>query len=153
MRFRNLRRHPRSSSTGLSFSPPVKKKKLGNHSAFFPTELLDDETYELHVGQIAKQWTKKSKTKSALSSLMCETLPNRRKWILESRPSVSEVVKKFPTLTDFDMVCVCSYVIHLISPIIITFNIFTSWMHFTFIACGGFCFHYQNGGPCAGFRG
>ena len=105
MRFRNLRRNPRSSSTGLSFSPPVKKKKLGNHSVFFPTEPLDDKTYNLHVAQLDKQWSKKTRTKSALSSLMYETLPNRRKWILESRPSVSEILKKFPTLTDFDLVC------------------------------------------------
>ena len=108
MRFRNLRRNPRSSSTGLSFSPPVKKKKLGNHSVFLPIEPLDDETYNLHVAQIDKQWSKKTRTKSALSSLMYETLPNRRKWILESRPSVSEVVQKFRTLTDFDLVCSCT---------------------------------------------
>ena len=49
-------------------------------------------------------WSKKSRTKSALLSLMNETLPNRRKWILETRPSVSEVLEKVPTLVDFDMV-------------------------------------------------
>jgi len=74
MRFRNLRRNPRSSSTGLILSPPIKKKKLGNHSGYFPTEPLDEETYNLHVTQITKQWSKKSRTKSALLSLMNETL-------------------------------------------------------------------------------
>ena len=108
MRFRNLRRNPRSSSTGLSFSPPVKKKKLGNHSVFLPTEPLDDETYNLHVAQIDKQWSKKTRIKSALSSLMYKTHPNRGKWILESRQSVSEVVQKFCTLSDFDLVCSCT---------------------------------------------
>ena len=104
MWFRNLRRNPRSSSTGLSFSPPIKKKKLGNHSGYFPVEPLDEETYILHVTQINKHWSKKSRTKTALLSLMNETLPNRRKWILETRTSVSEVLEKFPTLVDFDMV-------------------------------------------------
>ncbi|XP_065893396.1 uncharacterized protein [Dysidea avara] len=69
-RFRNIRRKPRSSSIGLEFSPPTKKKKIGIHSCPQSSALLDDATYDLHLKELEKQLSKKTKSKSALSSLM-----------------------------------------------------------------------------------
>lgn len=35
---------------------------------------------------------------------MKETAPNRHRWITEEKPLISEVLGKFPSLKDFDMV-------------------------------------------------
>ena len=129
-RFRNIRRKPRSSSIGLEFSPPTKKKKIGIHSCPQSSSLTDDATYKLHLKELEKQWLKKTKSKSALSSLMAETSANRHKWIVEEKPSVLEVTRKFPMLKTFDMVCI----LLVLCIIIILFTAF-----------GRFCFHYTYG--------
>ena len=67
-------------------------------------EALDDDAYDSNVKQLQRQLAKPVKNKAAISSLMAETAANRRKWILEERPSVREVTDKFPSLKDFDMV-------------------------------------------------
>lgn len=106
-----MRRKPRSHGTGLEFSPPSEKKKiqLGNHGYNpYAHTLLDQETYELHLSQLHKQLSKKTK-KASLLSLMAETAANRRKWIIEEKPTISDVLSKFPILQEFDVVCFCSY--------------------------------------------
>ena len=108
-----MRCKPRSHGTGLDFSPPTKKKKiqLGNHGYNpYAYTLLDEETYDLHLSQLHKQLSKKTKNKASLLSLMAETAANRRKWIIEERPTVSDVLNKFPTLQEFDMVCYELYI-------------------------------------------
>ena len=67
-------------------------------------ETLDDDAYENNIKQLQRQLTKHVKNKAAISSLMVETAPNRRKWIVEERPSIHEVTNKFPALKDYDMV-------------------------------------------------
>lgn len=110
-RFRNIRRRPRSHSTGLAFTPPNKKRKPDNlqHHGIgnLSMEVLDNDTYESNIKQLQRQLDKHIKNKAAISSLMSETAPNRRKWILEERPSIHEVTNKFPALKDFDMVHTC----------------------------------------------
>ena len=107
-RFRNIRRKPRQQSSGLTFTPPPKKRKLNdsqNHGSHYHIQqTLDDDSYESSRKQLLKQLSKPVKNKAAIASLMAETSANRRKWILDDRPSIAEVTEKFPPLRDFDMV-------------------------------------------------
>ena len=68
---------------------------------YLSTETLDDDTYESNIKQLQRQLVKPVKNKGAVSSLMVETAPNRRKWILEERPSICEVIDKFSCLKGF----------------------------------------------------
>ena len=106
-RFRNMHHRPRSHSSGLTFTPPNKRRKSDNqqhHGIGYLLEASDDDTYESNIKQLQRQLNKPVKNKAAISSLMAETAPNRRKWILEQRPSIYEVTDKFPALKDYDMV-------------------------------------------------
>ena len=99
-RFKNLRCQPRADHTGLEFTPPPSKKKrisLFNHEC--PTSVqpmtLDDHTYAS---------SKTVRNNEAIISLLRETAPNRRRWIVEERPQVSTVLQKFTALQMYDMV-------------------------------------------------
>lgn len=39
--------------------------------------------------------------KAAITSCLKETLPNRRNWITEKRPTISEIFEKYPRLSDY----------------------------------------------------
>ena len=106
---------------------------MGNHSYNpFAGSLLDEQTYELHIGQINKQLAKTTRNKAALKSLMIETAANRRKWIVEDYPSIKEVLNKFPLLQEFDMVSYCcsiyniSYSINFLLQLLLDFSSATS---------------------------
>lgn len=107
-----MRRKPQSQASGLSFTPPPKKKKSGkngNHVTAYSygyehKSICSEQTYEVLTDQIVKQYSKTNKNKTTLTSLMKETAPNRHKWITEENPLISEVLCKFPLLKDFDMV-------------------------------------------------
>ena len=68
---------------------------------------------------------------------MAETSANKHKWIVDKKPSVLEVIKKFPTLKTFDMVC----------------TLLVSYIQLCIAAFGGFCIHYRYGGPYEEFYG
>ena len=61
----------------------------------------DDDEYEDAVRDLVAEWKKgkKSRSKSKMSRLMTRTSVKRRKWIVEGRPLVSDVIGKFPCLT------------------------------------------------------
>lgn len=107
-RFKNLRRQPRADNTGFEFTPPSKKRQLGllNHEC--PSSVqpmtLDDHTYERHLKALNKASSKTAKNNEAIISLLRETAPNRRQWIVEERPQVSTVLQKFEALRMYDMV-------------------------------------------------
>ena len=109
-RFRNIRRKPRSQpSSGLTFVPPAKKKKPEsrcNHGAEPELGLLDEATYDKHLDQLHRQSSRMTRNKAALTSLMQETATNRRTWIVQNRPPISEIAEKFPLLKEFDWVSV-----------------------------------------------
>ena len=67
-------------------------------------DLLDEDAYQSNLNQLDWQLAKPIKNKAAIGSLMSETAPNRRKWIIEDNPSIRQVLNKFPPLKDFDMV-------------------------------------------------
>lgn len=81
---------------------------MQNHGIGHLQEALDDDTFDNNIKQLQRQLAKPVKNKAAISSLMAETAVNRRKWILEERPSIREVTDKFPSLKDFDMVHIIS---------------------------------------------
>ena len=107
-----MRRKPQSQASGLSFTPPAKKKKPEknkNHVTAYSygyeqKSLSSEQTYKALTDQIVKQFSKANKNKTTLTSLMKETAANRHKWITEEKPLISEVLCKFPLLKDFDMV-------------------------------------------------
>ena len=107
-RFKNLRRQPRADNTGLEFTPPSKKRRLSllNHEC--PSSVqpmtLDDHTYERHLKALDKASSKTAKNNEAIISLLRETAPNRRRWIVEERPQVSTVLQNFEALRMYDMV-------------------------------------------------
>jgi len=109
--FRNICRKPRSHSSGLTFTPPAKRKKPDSphHGLGYGSEILDTQTYEGHQTQLTKQLNRPIQNKLAIASLMAETAANRRKWILVERPSVKVVTNKFPPLKEFDLVCINYY--------------------------------------------
>ena len=101
-----MRRKPRVASFGLEFAPPPKKSKTakylhGDGSIDDGLVVLDATSYERHL---AKELKKGIRNKGSIKSLMIETAPNRRQWILEKRPLVPEVVGTFPPLKEDDFV-------------------------------------------------
>ena len=65
---------------------------------------LDDHTYERHLKALNKASSKTAKNNEAIISLLRETAPNRRRWIVEERPQVSTVLQNFEALRMYDMV-------------------------------------------------
>ena len=107
-----MRRKHQSQASGLSFTPPVKKKKPEKNEShvtaysegYNKKTLCSEQTYKALTDQIIIQFSKPNRNKTTLTSLMKETAANRHKWITEEKPLISEVLCKFPLLKDFDMV-------------------------------------------------
>ena len=104
-----MRRKPRVASFGLEFARPPKKSKTaiclhGDGSIDDGLVVLDATSYERHLAMLAKELKKGIRNKGSIKSLMKETAPNRRQWILEKRPLVPEVVGTFPPLKEDDFV-------------------------------------------------
>lgn len=54
---------------------------------------------------LKKKWQKKKRNSKSIHELMDVTVAGRREWIVHNEPPVSEVLDKFPPLTNHDMVC------------------------------------------------
>lgn len=65
------------------------------------SQLLDNVTYERHKTCLAHH---KSTSESVLM-LMRETAANRRQWIQEEKPSLQTILKEFPCLKTYSLVC------------------------------------------------
>ena len=92
-----MRRPKRSAQLGLP-SPPSKKPNTVSCSA------SDTAEYERHVQRIQKSYSGGKWLVSQMSTLMELTFPIRRKWIVEERPAISEVIMKFPCLQEPSLV-------------------------------------------------
>ena len=100
--FKNMRRVPRSSRTGLDFTPPDRKKESALHQGLSHSgRILDDLTYQRHKTALSQEYDRKMKITESTLMLMQETAANRRKWIQEERPSVTIVIKEFPCLKEY----------------------------------------------------
>ena len=96
-----MRRLPRQKRVGLSFtSPSNQKKSILNHDWVDEgNELLDQTTYQRHIKSLSTKQSMQSKL-----IVMKETAGSRRTWIQTERPSVSEVIKKFTCLVEYEVV-------------------------------------------------
>ena len=101
-----MRRKPRAKSAGLEFAPPAKKIKLGNHGLQPTTagRFLDSTSYQRHLSALDKECKKAVMNRSVIKTLMSETAPNRRDWIIKERPAVHEVLEMYPPLKDIELV-------------------------------------------------
>ena len=99
-----MRRKPRADSLGLDVRPPPSKKpKLTNHGSEV-TVNVDDQSYRRIVKELEKEEAKVIKNRASIEVLMRETQANRRKWIVEERPSIATVLKTFPSLRKYEYV-------------------------------------------------
>ena len=93
--YQNLQRKPRNSTSGLTFTPPAKKQNTTGFNVHHglddmnSRDLLDDES---NLKQLDQQLAEPIKNRAAIGSLMSETAPNRRKWIIEENPLSFEEV-------------------------------------------------------------
>ena len=100
-----MRRKSRSKITGMEFGKPVRKESKNScaHPQFtHHGKLLDEDTYKRHKQALVKEVNYKNK--DSIRILMRETAANRRQWILDDRPSVAEVKKCFPCISEFQFV-------------------------------------------------
>ena len=58
----------------------------------------DEDEYEVAVSDLAEEWSKgrRSRSQGVIKDLMDKTAPQRRKWIEQDRPLVSDVLSKYP---------------------------------------------------------
>lgn len=78
-------------------------KKSARHGPDAATE-MDTSTYARHMQQLKKEESKAIKNRAAVQVLMRETSSSRRKWILEDRPPVEEVLLAFSSLQEYEHV-------------------------------------------------
>ena len=108
----------------MTFTTPPKKlkkeKSLANHAATpsLAAQKYSLDNYTWHLEQLHKQLEKKCKCKDGIISLMQLTSANRHAWILDDKPSIKEILSKFPPLKEFEIVvCMsCSYYSYSIHP-------------------------------------
>lgn len=106
--FKNFRRdHPLDGSCqperkkkDTSLQPPSKRQKTCTN------EQVTEDEYEAAVKDLQDEWKKgrKGRNQGKIKELMETTLHNRRCWIIEERPLVSQVISKFPALKQSRMV-------------------------------------------------
>ena len=101
-----MRQKPRAKGAGLEFAPPATKINLGNHGLQPNTAgyFLDDTSYQCHLSALSKEHRKAVMNRSVVKTLMSETAPNRRDWIIKERPAVHEVLEMYPPLKDIELV-------------------------------------------------
>ena len=80
-------RHDQQPSTSKSIST-----SFGSDS--------ESSAYEAHVSYLQKTYASGKYTLSSMQILMEETATIRRQWIKEERPSVKDVIDKFPCFKD-----------------------------------------------------
>ncbi len=58
----------------------------------------DEDEYEAALSDLADEWSKgrRSRSQAVVKELMDKTAPQRRKWIEQDRPMVSDVLSKYP---------------------------------------------------------
>ena len=102
MKFKNLRRPVRAEKIGITV--PFREKEKASTSA------LDMAEYEKHIKQIKKCYSSQKWSITNMAILLEETAPQRRKWILEKCPPVTEVIESFPCLKEPKLVRACHYI-------------------------------------------
>ena len=119
---------------GLQTKRGVKAKNIPLNTSFHNTppmsgNLLDSETYDRHLSTLEKQEEKVSKNNALIATLMKETTTNRRTWILDEKPSVLDILKRFPQLATYSIVRQ-NTIIHCINH-----TFMTMYIYFLFYSC------------------
>lgn len=102
--FKNFRRdHPdderpkRAGGASLNLAPPSKRHKT---PADFEDDELSEEEYKQAIEDLKTEWKKgrSGRSQTKLKKLMDQTHKARRQWIMNEKPMVHDIVKKFPPL-------------------------------------------------------
>ena len=82
--------------------PPSKRRKTLENNGDDDNEQYDEDEYEEAVSKIQEEWKKgpKTRSRSVLKSLMDRTRSVRRKWIEQDRPMMSDILERFPCLSN-----------------------------------------------------
>lgn len=93
--FKNFRRDYPGEPQPLEI-PPSKRMKQNEED-----NLDDDDNYQGAIDELKAEYRKgkKDRNHSTVKQLMDTTLIRRRKWIMQERPLISEVLQKFSPLT------------------------------------------------------
>ena len=98
MKFKNLRRPGRAEKVGIEVLPPEKEKDMSSAS--------DKAEYEKHIKQIKKCYSSQKWSVANMTILLEETASQRRQWISEKYPPVTEVLESFPCLREPKLVSI-----------------------------------------------
>ena len=99
MKFKNIRRLTRAAKAGVVVEPQAKKLKLTSVSDDNVDTSGKDE-YDKNVRYLKKLWHSKKWSLTVVMELVEQTATDRRKWILEDSPPISEVLACFPCFAD-----------------------------------------------------
>ena len=66
--------------------------------------VMDGTSYQRHLSALDKECKKAVMNRVVIKTLMSETAPNRRHWIIKERPAVHEVLEMYPPLKDIELV-------------------------------------------------
>ena len=71
----------------------------------------DEDEYEAALSNLADEWSKGriSRFQAVVKELMDKTAPQRRKWIEQDRPMVSDGLSKYPSIWS-KQTCTCNQV-------------------------------------------
>ena len=123
--FKNFRKsHPLSNVDDLESTkrvqdtvdgPPSKRRKTQQDQEDALVECDEDE-YEEAVAMLKDEWKKgrKSRSQATIKELMDKTAQLRRRWIEAQRPLVSDVLGKFPCLSQSRAVSCGCYICFLV---------------------------------------
>ena len=107
--FKNFRRNripdDDSRSPSQCRKPPEKRRRYTDISDG-DAGTVSIEKYDEDVAVLKLEWKKgrKQRSHAVLKELMNETATQRNKWIIEEKPLISEVIRKFPPLKESRMV-------------------------------------------------
>lgn len=97
MKFKNLRRPARAKAAGIVIEPPAAKKARKDKE---DDVAVDHVGYERHVEYLQNSYASKKWSVVNMMTLLEQTAYQRRKWIFDESPSISEILEKFPCFAD-----------------------------------------------------
>jgi len=97
MKFKNLRRPARAKAAGIIIDPPAAKKARTDNE---DNVAVDRVGYERHVEYLQNSYASKKWSVVNMMTLLEQTAHQRREWIFNESPSISEILKKFPCFAD-----------------------------------------------------
>ena len=100
-----MRRPNRAQKAGIIVPPPFKRAKIPGPTPASPSA-SDTAEYDRHVSFLQRSFMSKKWSLASMLTVLEETAELRRTWIREENPSVSEILEKFPCLSDSRIVSI-----------------------------------------------